>query len=300
MRDGTGVAVAEQCSALRFMVSARFSVKEVESDALTVASLQLENWKGHIFMMNSRLSDYCTGVCDGYTLLDFAYTSLDPGYTSLSRRGLYALGEVCDGAMLRAPHHIPASDGIWVFCPRLVGLARISSHSGGGVLGQKPTKIRRRVGFCVGFVGFLGALIQSPSEGGVQRAQIWCQNVAVGSRWLGLARITACKFFPRRKNDEQESTPHPNPMGGAPSACESVSRSTKGSLRDQQTQARQQMVSPRETFASRNVVPDRSGESNDSAREYAHPNNQAGGRPASAVGRILVLKEGFRARMIQT
>jgi len=89
-------------------------------------------------------------------------------------------------------------------------------------------------------------------------------------------------------------------MGGAPSACESVSRSTKGSLRDQQTQARQQMVSPRETFASRNVVPDRSGESNDSAREYAHPNNQAGGRPASAVGRILVLKEGFRARMIQT
>jgi hypothetical protein len=38
------------------------------------------------------------------------------------------------------------------------------------------------VGFCVGFVGFLGSFIQSPPESGVQKAQIWYQSVAAGSR----------------------------------------------------------------------------------------------------------------------
>jgi hypothetical protein len=53
--------------------------------------------------------------------------------------------------------------------------------------------------------------------------------------------------------------PHPGPMGGAPSACESVSQEGVGRLRDWQTQARHESVSQEELCASRNVVPQERG-----------------------------------------
>ena len=49
--------------------------------------------------------------------------------------------------------------------------------------------------------------------------------------------------------------PLPGPVGGAPSACKSVSRSGNCRLRDWQTQAHHEMVARIGTCASRNVVP---------------------------------------------
>ena len=66
-------------------------------------------------------------------------------------------------------------------------------------------------------------------------------------------------LYERRENSD-DARPRLDLMGGAPSACKSVSRSVDGRLRDWQTQARHQLVSPQETFASRNVVPRGEGE----------------------------------------
>jgi hypothetical protein len=49
-------------------------------------------------------------------------------------------------------------------------------------------------------------------------------------------------------------SPSPGPMGGAPSACESVSRASDGRLRDEQTQARHELDAARKTFSARIVV----------------------------------------------
>ena len=59
----------------------------------------------------------------------------------------------------------------------------------------------------------------------------------------------------------QKAPPLPGPMGGAPSACESVARKWDCRLRDSQTQARHESVSREGTSASRYVVPWGEGES---------------------------------------
>jgi hypothetical protein len=68
--------------------------------------------------------------------------------------------------------------------------------------------------------------------------------------------FAGCGQFPNvRHSSTLKSGVTAPAMGGAPSACKSVSRTRYCRFRDLQSQARHKSVSPKETRASRNVAP---------------------------------------------